>query len=245
MTEDAKNINISDKEAIEKLIEIAHECFDKMSDLEKQGHKPLKDALLICFSIAQKINDDSLETLLIEENLIKLGKYDEKNKAKYILWLTMGKPKSKNKSDDDKKVYKQQSARLRMYVRVLKKFMSLNLEEQEAENFLETYGVYAIANLKKVEDFYSNKSAKDDYEKTDTDEDNVDEEDEDDEEDDDDEDEDDDSAEYEEEEYDDGDDSSNDTGYDIFINSSNYDDINDLLLKFKETIITNKKKYLT
>lgn len=30
---------------------------------------------------------------------------------------------------------------------------------------------------------------------------------------------------------------SNDTGYDIFINSSNYDDINDLLLKFKDTII--------
>ena len=30
---------------------------------------------------------------------------------------------------------------------------------------------------------------------------------------------------------------SNDTGYDIFINSSNYDDINDLLLKFKNTVI--------
>lgn len=133
------------------LIKKAKEGFDACLILENQGHKPLKDALLSCYQITKYIKDQELKELLIKEKLIKEESFDIKNKAKYVLWLTMGKPDKSKKTDDEIR-YKRDTARLRMYKRVLEKFILKDLSADEAYQFLETYGVYAIGNLKAIDD---------------------------------------------------------------------------------------------
>ena len=132
------------------LIEKAKEGFDACLSLEKQGHKPLKDALCSCYKIILYIKDQELKELLIKEKLIKEKSFNIKNRAKYVLWLTMGKP-DKSKKTDDEISYKRDTARLRMYKRVLEKFILKDLSADEAYQFLETYGVYAIGNLKAID----------------------------------------------------------------------------------------------
>ena len=133
------------------LIEKAKYGFNVCLSLESQGHKPLKDALLSCYQITKYIKEQDLKELLVDEKLIKEESFDIKNKAKYVLWLTMGKP-DKSKKTDDEISYKRDTARLRMYKRVLEKFILKDLSEDEAYQFLETYGVYAIGNLKAIDD---------------------------------------------------------------------------------------------
>ena len=133
------------------LIEKAKYGFNVCLSLESQGHKPLKDALLSCYQITKYIKEQDLKELLIKEKLIKEESFDIKNKAKYVLWLTMGKPDKSKKTDDEIR-YKRDTARLRMYKRVLEKFILKDLSEDEAYQFLEIYGVYAIGNLKAIDD---------------------------------------------------------------------------------------------
>lgn len=132
------------------LIETAKGGFAVCSSLEKQGHKPLKDALCSCYKIILCIEDEELKKLLLEEKLIKEKNFDVKHKAKYVLWLTMGKPEKRKKTDDEIS-YQRNTSRLRMYKRVLEQFISKNLSEDEACHFLELYGVYAIGNLNAIE----------------------------------------------------------------------------------------------
>lgn len=132
------------------LIKKAKDGFDECLSLEKQGHKPLKDALCSCYKIILYIKEQELKELLIKENLIKEKRFKIKNRAKYVLWLTMGKPTKDKKTDDDVR-YKQNTARLRMYKRVLEKFILKDLSEDEACHFLEIYGVYAIGNLAAID----------------------------------------------------------------------------------------------
>lgn len=132
------------------LIKKAKDGFDACLSLEKQGHKPLKDALCSCYKIILYIKEQELKELLIKENLIKEKRFKIKNRAKYVLWLTMGKPTKDKKTDDDVR-YKRNTARLRMYKRVLEKFILKDLSEDEACHFLEIYGVYAIGNLAAID----------------------------------------------------------------------------------------------
>lgn len=141
------------------LIEKAKDGFDACLSLERQGRKPLKDALCSCYKIILYIEDQELKELLVDKNLIKEESFDIKNRAKYVLWLTMGKPDKCQKTDDEIK-YKRNTARLRMYKRVLEKFILKDLSEDEACQFLETYGVYAIGNLKAIDDYTKNTSQK-------------------------------------------------------------------------------------
>ena len=120
------------------LIEKAKDGFAECLSLENQGRKPLKDALRSCYKITKYIKEQDLKELLIDKNLIKEESFDIKNKAKYVLWLTMGKPDKSKKTDDEIR-YKRDTARLRMYKRVLEKFILKDLSEDEACQFLETY----------------------------------------------------------------------------------------------------------
>lgn len=142
------------------LIKKAKDGFNVCLSLESQGHKHLKDALTSCYIVAKYIKDQELKELLIKEKLIKEESFDIKNKAKYVLWLTMGKP-DKSKKTDDEISYKRDTARLRMYKRVLEKFILKDLSADEACQFLETYGVYAIGNLKAIDDDTKNTFQKD------------------------------------------------------------------------------------
>lgn len=72
------------------LIEKAKYGFDVCLSLESQGHKHLKDALLSCYQITKYIKEQDLKELLVDKDLIKEESFDIKNKAKYVLWLTMG-----------------------------------------------------------------------------------------------------------------------------------------------------------
>ena len=133
------------------LIKKAKDGFNVCLSLESQGHKHLKDALTSCYIVAKYIKEQDLKELLVDKNLIKEESFDIKNKAKYVLWLTMGKPDKSKKTDDEIR-YKRDTARLRMYKRVLEKFILKDLSADEAYQFLETYGVYAIGNLKAIDD---------------------------------------------------------------------------------------------
>lgn len=131
--------------ALIELIEKTKKHFANCLNLENQGHLSLKKALVGCYKIMQEASDNDLKGLL-KGNHIKCDKeICDKNRAKVVLWLTIGKPNS-----SDSREIERQKARIRMYARILNKFYSKNIDVDTAEIFLEEYGVYAIANLKKL-----------------------------------------------------------------------------------------------
>lgn len=133
---------------IDELIEEARENFEACFKLENQGHESLHNALLACYKIIVDVDDEELEKLLLKQKFIQENHYNPKRVAMYILWLAIGKPVSpKNATQQKKAKIEKQNARLRMYARVLNKFIALQLSEDEADEFLDKYGVYAIANL--------------------------------------------------------------------------------------------------
>lgn len=129
---------------ISELIETTQKYFNEHKKIECQGHHYLRDGLCGCYEILLKTTDDEIKRLLGEGKFTK--KYKKKNKAKYILWLTMGKPKSKK----DNPFYEKESCRIRMYARLLKRLEEADADIEDAKKFIDDYGIYAIANLKKL-----------------------------------------------------------------------------------------------
>lgn len=129
---------------ISELIETTQKYFNEHKKIECQGHYYLRNGLCGCYEILLKTTDDEIKRLLGEGKFTK--KYKKKNKAKYILWLTMGKPKSKK----DNPFYEKESCRIRMYARLLKRLEEADADIKDAKKFIDDYGIYAIANLKKL-----------------------------------------------------------------------------------------------
>lgn len=129
---------------ISELIEVTKKCFNEHKKIECQGHDYLRNGLCGCYEILLKTTDDEIKNLLSESKIT--SKYKKKNKAKYILWLTMGKPKSKK----DNPFYEKESCRIRMYARLLKRLEEVDAGIEDARKFIDDYGIYAIANLKKL-----------------------------------------------------------------------------------------------
>ncbi len=140
---------------IHNLIKKAKNNFRNCLTLENQGHLSLKKALLNCNEILQKITIEQLKNLLKKYHITKKQEISEKHKAQAVLWLTVGKPNSKNPKELER-----QKARIRMYARILNKFIIQNIDTKTAEMFLDKYGVYAIANLKKLENKEDNTDSK-------------------------------------------------------------------------------------
>lgn len=144
---------------LHNLIKEAKQNFKSCLILENLGHFALRKALLICINIIQQITMSQLNKLLDKHNITNKQKICEKDKAKAVLWLTIGKPNSDNPLELER-----QKARIRMYARVLNKLISQNIDIKTAEMFLKQYGVYAIANLNKLE----NKDKDDEFDEDDT-----------------------------------------------------------------------------
>lgn len=129
---------------INELIETTQKYFKEHNEIECQGHDYLRNGLCGCYEILLRTTDDEIKLLLSEGKITK--KYKKENKAKYILWLTMGKPKSKKKNP----FYEKESCRMRMYARLLKQLEEVDANIEDARKFIDDYGIYAIANLKKL-----------------------------------------------------------------------------------------------
>lgn len=130
--------------SINELIAETQKYFKEHKKIECQGHDYLRNGLCGCYEILLKTTDDEIKNLLSESKIT--SKYKKKNKAKYILWLTMGKPKSKKNNP----FYEKESCRIRMYARLLKRLEEVDAEIEDARKFIDDYGIYAIANLKKL-----------------------------------------------------------------------------------------------
>ena len=114
-------------------IKKAFEVFDK---IELKGRKHIQEAILDCYDIYLHYNEK-----LIKKRCIKASiKYKVKKPMKMILMLAMGV----SDDCDDKRI----KARIRTYVRVLKRFDSLDYDFDEAKENLNQYGIDYFANLR-------------------------------------------------------------------------------------------------
>lgn len=114
-------------------IKKAFEAFDK---IELKGRKHIQKAILGCYDIYLHYNPK-----LIKKRCTKAGiKYKVKKPMKMILMLALG---VSDKCNDERV-----KARIRTYVRVLKRFDSLDYDFDEAEKNLNQYGIDYFANFR-------------------------------------------------------------------------------------------------
>lgn len=112
-------------------IQKAFKSFDK---IELKSRKHIQEAILGCYDIYLHYNPK-----LIKKRCTKAGiKYKVKKPMKMILMLALG---VSDKCDDERV-----KARIRTYVRVLKRFDSLNYDFYTAEEYLSKYGIDYYAN---------------------------------------------------------------------------------------------------
>lgn len=123
------------KELKEKFTNIqkAFKSFDKF---ELKGRKHIQEAILGCYDIYLHYNEKIIRKRCNKADI----KYKQQKPMKMILMLAMGV------SDDcnDERV----KARIRTYVRVLKRFDSLDYDFDEAEKNLSQYGIDYFANFR-------------------------------------------------------------------------------------------------
>lgn len=114
-------------------IKKAFKSFDK---IELKGRKHIQEAILGCYDIYLHYNEK-----LIKKRCTKAGiKYKVKKTMKMILMLAL---RVSDKCDDERV-----KARIRTYVRVLKRFDSLSYDLDTAEKKLNQYGIDYFANLR-------------------------------------------------------------------------------------------------
>lgn len=109
-------------------------AFEAFDTIELKGRKYIQEAILGCYDIYLHYNQK-----LIKKRCTKAGiKYKVKKPMKMILMLAMGV----SDDCDDKRI----KARIRTYVRVLKRFDSLDYDFDEAKENLNQYGIDYFAN---------------------------------------------------------------------------------------------------
>ncbi|CDA17757.1 unknown [Acetobacter sp. CAG:267] len=114
-------------------IQKAFKSFDK---IELKGRKHIQEAILGCYDIYLHYNPK-----LIKKRCTKAGiEYKVKKPMKMILMLALG---VSDKCDDERV-----KARIRTYVRVLKRFDSLSFDLDAAEKNLGQYGIDYFANFR-------------------------------------------------------------------------------------------------
>lgn len=122
------------KEELKEKFNNIHKAFKSFDKIELKGRKHIQEAILGCYDIYLHYNEK-----LIKKRCKKAGiKYKVKKPMKMILMLAMG---VSDKCDDERV-----KARIRTYVRVLKRFNSLNYDFNKAEEYLSKYGIDYYAN---------------------------------------------------------------------------------------------------
>mgnify|MGYP000622406490 FL=1 len=126
-------------------------AFEAFDTIELKGRKHIQEAILGCYDIYLHYNPK-----LIKKRCTKAGiKYKVKKPIKMILMLALG---VSDKCDDERV-----KARIRTYVRVLKRFDSLSYDLDTAEENLRQYGIDYFANFRsKNEDDTDNVNDNDD-----------------------------------------------------------------------------------
>lgn len=123
------------KELKEKFTNIqkAFKSFDKF---ELKGCKYIQEAILSCYDIYLHYNEKIIRKRCNKADI----KYKQQKPMKMILMLAMGV----SDNCDDERV----KARIRTYVRVLKRFDSLNYDFDDASENLSQYGIDYFANFR-------------------------------------------------------------------------------------------------
>lgn len=112
------------------------EAFKSFNKIELKGRKHIQESILGCYDIYLHYNEK-----LIKKRCKKAGiKYKVKKPMKMILMLAL---EVSDKCDDERV-----KARIRTYVRVLKRFDSLSYDLDTAEKKLNQYGIDYFANLR-------------------------------------------------------------------------------------------------
>ena len=112
------------------------EAFKSFNKIELKGRKHIQEAILGCYDIYLHYNEK-----LIKKRCKKAGiKYKVKKPMKMILMLAL---EVSDKCDDERV-----KARIRTYVRVLKRFDSLSYDLDTAEENLGQYGIDYFANFR-------------------------------------------------------------------------------------------------
>lgn len=111
-------------------------AFEAFDTIELKGRKHIQEAILGCYDVYLHYNPK-----LIKKRCTKAGiKYKVKKPMKMILMLALG---VSDKCDDERV-----KARIRTYVRVLKRFDSLSYDLDTAEENLRQYGIDYFANFR-------------------------------------------------------------------------------------------------
>lgn len=111
----------------------AQAAFSKFGKFELQGRKHIQNAIVHCYELYLEYEEDFIAKQCKEQKI----KFKAKKTAKMVLMLAM---QVSDKCDE------RTNARIRTYVRVLKKFEELEYELDEAEENLEKYGIDYFAN---------------------------------------------------------------------------------------------------
>ena len=111
----------------------ARAAFSKFGEVELQGRKHIQKALLNCYGLYLEYEED----FIVEQCKKQDIKFKPQKPAKMVLMLAM---QVSDECDERSK------ARIRTYVRVLKRFEELDYDIDEAEENLEEYGIDYFAN---------------------------------------------------------------------------------------------------
>lgn len=123
-----------DKEELKEKLQNVQSAFKSFDKIELKGRKHIQEAILGCYDIYLHYNEK-----LIRKRCKKAGiKYKVKKPMKMILMLAMGV----FDDCDDERI----KARIRTYVRVLKRFKELDYEIEEAQAELSKFGIDYFAN---------------------------------------------------------------------------------------------------
>ena len=124
------------KEELKEKFTNIQEAFKSFDKIELKGRKHIQEAILGCYDIYLHYNPK-----LIKKRCTKAGiEYKVKKPMKMILMLALG---VSDKCDDERV-----KARIRTYVRVLKRFDSLSFDLDAAEKNLGQYGIDYFANFR-------------------------------------------------------------------------------------------------
>ena len=116
-----------------KALKSAQAAFSKFGEFELQGRKHIQKAIVHCYELYLEYEEDFIAEQCKEQKI----KFKAKKPAKMVLMLAM---QVSDECDERTK------ARIRTYVRVLKRFEELDYDIDEAEENLEEYGIDYFAN---------------------------------------------------------------------------------------------------
>lgn len=127
------------KDKIVEKLNTAKEAFKSFGRYELKGRAYIQDAIIGCYDITLHYNEKVIQKRCMKANI----KYSASKPEKMVLMLAMNVSST---CDDERK-----KARIRTYVRVLKRFDELEYDVEKAKEELEEFGIDYFANPRSKE----------------------------------------------------------------------------------------------